>query len=101
MMTASTPETEKIREITNELKQAGLWKEEIPSWVIAYEKKVQDEQGFLEWLQFIYLPNKLQRNTTGNHSSQQLIAPQARVFLGQDLAKGKLLRLLVELDSLL
>ncbi len=100
-MTISTPEAEKIREITNELKQAGLWKEEIPSWVTAYEEKlVQDEQGFLEWLQFIYLPNKLQRHGINSYSSQQLIAPQARLFLGQDLDKGKLLRLLVELDSL-
>lgn len=90
---------QKIKEITHELKQAGLWKNQMPAWVMDYKRKmIQDEQDFLEWLQFIYLPNCMSATVM---DKKVLIVPQAMKFFGEDVKKGKLLQLLVELDSLI
>jgi uncharacterized protein YqcC (DUF446 family) len=98
-MTVTTITEQKIIEITSELKQTGLWKKQMPPWVMDYkEKMIQDEQDFLEWLQFIYLPNC---TTAAVMDKKTYIVPQAVKFFGEDVKKGKLLQLLIELDSLL
>jgi uncharacterized protein YqcC (DUF446 family) len=90
---------EKITEIRSELKAAGLWKKKIPAWVTDYEEKIiADENDFAEWLQFIYLPNCATVNVM---DKKTYIVPQAMKFFGEDVKKGKLLQLLIELDALL
>jgi uncharacterized protein YqcC (DUF446 family) len=96
-LTAAT--SEKIGEIRTELKKTGLWKNDLPGWVMEYEEKpIQTRQDFLEWLQFIYLPNCANSATT---IKKALIVPQAIKFFEKDVNKGNLLQLLIELDSLL
>ena len=101
-MTASESMNGKVREIIDELKGAGLWKNEPPAWVIDYQKRsIATQQEFLEWLQFVYLPNLLPQ--AGNHNilqAKNYVAPQAVRFFGEDVKKGKLLQLLIELDAL-
>lgn len=90
--------TEKILEVAAELKAQGLWKSQPPAWVMDYEAKmITTEQDFLEWLQFIYLPNYPQQKNTND---KKMIVPQAVKFFSDDMRKGKLLQLLIELDSL-
>lgn len=97
-MLLKDPVPQKIIEVTAELKRAGLWKKQSPGWITDYEEKIiADEQDFLEWLQFIYLPNCLQGKI---ETERKLIAPQAIKYFGNDVRKGKLLQLLIELDSL-
>ncbi len=93
---------EKIKEIISEMKQLGLWKNMAPDWVTDYEKKsITSEQDFSEWLQFVFLPNCLQEvKNNSAHLSKNYIVPQAKRFFSDDVKKGKLLQLLVELDGL-
>jgi hypothetical protein len=49
-------------------------------------------------LQFIYLPNY---RTASSQDNKRLIVPQAVRFFGEDVKKGKLLQLLIELDAIL
>jgi uncharacterized protein YqcC (DUF446 family) len=97
-MIATLSAEKKVNEITDELKLAGLWKKNMPQWVTNYEDKmIASSQDFLEWLQFIYLPNFTKLAAI----EKKYIVPQAVKFFGEDVKKGRLLQLLVELDSLL
>jgi uncharacterized protein YqcC (DUF446 family) len=100
-MNPADPVTDKIHEVTEEMKRTGLWKKQVPSWVSGYdESNIVTESDFSEWLQFVYLPNLLAgagNRTVEKHS----IVPQAVKFFGEDMKKGIFLRLLIELDSLL
>ena len=88
----------KAEEIIAELKKNGLWKKAEPLWVKDYEANIKlAHNDFAEWLQFVYLPNRL-RNKAGTTSS---IVPQAMKYFGDDVRKGKLLELLIELDALI
>ena len=102
LMTAGETMNGKVREIIDELKGAGLWKNEPPAWVIDFQKRsIATQQEFLEWLQFVYLPNLLPQ--AGNHNilrAKNYVAPQAVRFFSEDIKKGRLLQLLVELDAL-
>lgn len=90
---------EKIKEIKAGLRAAGLWKKQIPAWVTDYEEKIiSNENDFAEWLQFIYLPNCTAATIM---NGKKFIVPQAVKFFGEDVKKGKLLQLLIELDALL
>ena len=93
---------EKIKEVKEEMRKASVWKDEIPAWVRHFEKRtISTGEDFSEWLQFIYLPNrKLQASGKKDNNEKNYIAPQAIKFFGEDVKKGKLLRLLIELDSL-
>ena len=87
----------KIDEIIAELKKNGLWKKSEPLWVNDYEANTKIvHNDFAEWLQFVYLPNCLQNKG----SSISSIVPQAIKYFGDDVRKGKLLQLLIELDAL-
>jgi uncharacterized protein YqcC (DUF446 family) len=97
-MMAAELVSEKINEIIAELKQLQLWRKQAPEWVTDFShKEIISEEDFTGWLQFVFLPNLHQneRIVAGNY-----LAPQAMRFFGGDLGKGRLLRLLVELDSL-
>jgi uncharacterized protein YqcC (DUF446 family) len=94
--------TEKITEVKNEMKRVGLWATTTPAWVLQYGKRnITTGEGFSEWLQFIYLPNRKTEMTWKKEEyTRDYIAPQATKFFGGDINKGKLLQLLIELDSL-
>ena len=62
----------KTAELEEELRSMGLWHKNIPDWIKA-------------------IP----------HSEKKLIMPIAIQYFGDDVKKGKLLQLLIELDSLL
>jgi uncharacterized protein YqcC (DUF446 family) len=95
--------TNKVTAIKNEMKITGLWKKQLPVWVNEYNDQIiTTEQDFAEWLQFIYLPNIIQpENRHSKITTQNYIVPQAMRFFGADIQKGKLLQLLIELDSLI
>jgi len=92
----------KINEVRAEMKRTGLWKMEIPAWVKEFEKRtITNREDFSEWLQFVYLPNRIQEAESRQPVMEKIyIVPQAVKFFGSDIKKGKLLQLLIELDSL-
>lgn len=101
-MTTTGAAEQKIDEIKTALKKAGLWKKQAPSWVTDYQEKlITTEQDFSDWLQFVYLPNMLNRESRNSKDPERYIVPQAMKFFSEDVQKGKLLQLLVELDALL
>ncbi len=93
---------QKIDNVWEEMKLTGVWKKHLPEWVNEYEKRnIETEHDFSEWLQFVYLPNLFQQAGTSSMISQRRnVVPQAIKFFGEDVKKGKLLQLLIELDSL-
>ena len=93
---------EKVQEVKSEMEQMGLWKKHPPLWVHEYqERSIATENDFSEWLQFVYLPNLVQQSG-GSYSrgEKKQIVLQAMDFFGQDVTKGRLLQLLIELDAL-
>jgi uncharacterized protein YqcC (DUF446 family) len=88
----------KLIEIREEMKRLGIWKERPPVWVNDFVKRVEiNGDDFLDWLQFVYLPNCRQ---VKRKPGESMIAPQAVRFFRNDTDKGRLLQLLIELDSL-
>ena len=94
---------DKIKQIREELKQNGLLKKYMPEWVMDYDKHdINNHQDFAVWLQFVYLPNILEESEDPRTSfPKSYVALQANKFFSKDVGKGKLLQLLIELDSLL
>lgn len=101
-MTEAMILSEKISEVKEEMKRTGIWKKDTPAWVKNFEKRsISTGINFCEWLQFVYLPNrKIENCFTNPDNEQDYIAPQAIRFFGKDVMRGKLLQLLIELDSL-
>ena len=101
-MERAAPIIDKINELKTELRKNGLWKKEDPDWVNEYDKRsIITHEDFSEWLQFVYLPNLLPSDDATNfRAEKRLIVPQAVKFFGEDVKKGKLLHLLIELDAL-
>jgi uncharacterized protein YqcC (DUF446 family) len=98
-MELTNPMNQKINEIIAELRNLGLWKKQAPGWVTDFShKEIISEEDFAGWLQFVWLPNLQQHNRM--IASENYVAPQAMRFFGEDVKKGKLLQLLVELDSI-
>jgi uncharacterized protein YqcC (DUF446 family) len=94
--------TDKVAELKTEMKLVGLWKKQVPYWVNEFtQSNIKTEQDFAEWLQFVYLPNMMQVENRSSMGAEKYIVPQAVQFFGEDVQKGKLLQLLIELDSLL
>jgi uncharacterized protein YqcC (DUF446 family) len=94
--------TDKVSELKTEMKKIGLWKKQVPYWVNEFpQNNIKTEQDFAEWLQFVYLPNMMQLENRSSMGAEKYIVPQAIQFFGDDVQKGKLLQLLIELDGLL
>ncbi|MBL0152433.1 MAG: YqcC family protein [Chitinophagaceae bacterium] len=101
-MVASPLVLEKVKGIIHELNRLHLWKKQMPQWVTDFSSvKIMNEEDFSDWLQFVYLPNLMQLENRSNITGDTLIVPQAMKFFGNDVRKGKLLQLLIELDALL
>ncbi|MEO6254471.1 MAG: YqcC family protein [Ferruginibacter sp.] len=101
-MTDSVFITEKINQVKEEMKLSSLWKNETPAWVKEFEKRnINTGEDFIEWLQFVYLPNRVQEAETRQPGYEKnYIVPQVMNFFGSDIKKGRLLQLLIELDAL-
>ena len=93
---------EKINEVKEEMRRTSLWKNETPPWVKEFEKRtITTGEDFIEWLQFVYLPNRMQEAENNQLVCEKnYIVPQALKIFSSDIKKGKLLQLLIELDSL-
>lgn len=84
------------------MKLLGLWKKEAPDWVTDYDKRsIRSEEDFSRWLQFVFLPNCLITYNKNPLKNRKYIVPQAKKYFSGDIQKGKLLQLLIELDSLI
>ena len=94
---------EKVSEILEEMKREGYWKKQLPVWVCEYnQRSLNSGNDFTEWLQFVYLPNLVQQSNQGMvREPNEFIVPQAMTFFGNNIKKGKLLQLLIELDACL
>ncbi len=92
----------KTKELEEELKVAGLWQKNTPAWVHWYSETTKIvENDFAQWLQFVFIPNHLNKNKTMPTGEKNLIVLHAIKHFGDDVQKGKLLQILIEIDALL
>jgi uncharacterized protein YqcC (DUF446 family) len=92
----------KTAELEQELKRTGLWQKDTPGWVHWYsEDSSIPQNNFAQWLQFVFIPNHLNKNKTIPAAERNLIVLHAIKYFGDDVKKGKLLQLLIEIDALL
>lgn len=92
----------KTLELEIELKSAGLWQKSMPAWVHWYDDSNRSSStDFAQWLQFVFIPNHLQKSNVISVAEKNMIVPHAIKFFGDDVKKGKLLQILIEIDSLL
>ncbi len=93
---------EKITELEKELQQTGLWQKAMPQWVQSFEENgLNNAADFAQWLQFVFIPNHLEGRHYAGAYDKKFIVPAAIKFFGNDLQKGKLMQLLIEIDSLI
>jgi len=94
---------DKIMELETEMKITGLWQKETPAWVNHFEEKILTQgKDFAQWLQFVFIPNHAQKiQSLSVINDKKMIVPPAIKFFGNDVHKGKLLQILIEIDSLL
>lgn len=91
---------QKVEDLITELKLHSLWKAQTPSWVHHYAERCEvSEVDFFEWLQFVYIPNKLNPDAR-EVTPRVLVMPQARPFVTQSKEYAPIIRLMVELDGL-
>lgn len=94
--------TTKTMELEEELKATGLWQTTTPAWVHWYDDNSSiAKTDFAQWLQFVFIPNHLHKNKMMPAAEKKLIVPHAVKYFGDDVRKGKLLQILIEIDSLL
>ena len=94
--------TGKTIELEEELKATGLWQNSTPAWVHWYDDSNSiGKNDFAQWLQFVFIPNHLHKNKMIPASEKKLLVPHAIKYFGDDVKKGKLLRILIEIDALL
>ena len=91
----------KTKELEEELKHTGLWQKNSPAWVHGFEDNSIAKTDFIQWLQFVFIPNHPHNNKMMPAAEKKLLVPQAIKHFGDDVRKGKLLQILIELDSLL
>ena len=101
-MRTTNDTTDKLIRIQDELQKLKLWNAETPNWVSQFpEKDLITQTDFIHWLQFIFLPNKMNEIKKGAISLVNTnIALQANKFLGSHEKYQRLINLLIELDSL-
>lgn len=92
----------KTAELEYELKLTGLWQKNAPAWVHWYDdSSSMVKTDFAQWLQFVFIPNHLHKNKMMNATAKKLMVPYAIKYFGDDVNKGKLLQILIEIDALL
>ena len=102
MTEQSNPVIAKTHELEEELKRNGLWQNTTPAWVSAFDENSEIVvTDFAQWLQYIFIPNHLHPITTSTRNERKLIGPPALKYFGDSATQGKLLQLIIEIDSLL
>jgi uncharacterized protein YqcC (DUF446 family) len=92
---------QKVEQLATALKERGLWKKAEPVWVHEYKENAEiPEVNFLEWLQFVYLPNLLLNQDHSFATKEKFITLQAKKFASEKMIDEKIVQLLVELDAL-
>lgn len=93
----------KVEEISKVMQSEGLWKASRPGWVDIYNVSNELSVDFFDWIQFVYLPNKLLISTGTDRPGRQhpFIMLQARKHAADEKLSARLRQLLVELDALL
>lgn len=92
---------QKVEELAAALKEHGLWKKAEPVWVNEYKKNTGiPEVDFFEWLQFVYLPNRMLNPTSPVLTKGNYITLQAKKFARDKMMDKRIVQLLVELDAL-
>ena len=91
---------QKVHELSQAMKAEGLWKRDEPEWVKNYRSCEAMTTDFFEWLQFVYLPNKLVSPMGTLPAQDSLLMLQAKKFAADKLTSNAIIRLIVELDSL-
>ncbi len=90
-----------ILELKGEMERTGLWLQTTPNWVNDFDEDHFFQTDFAQWLQFVFVPNQLQKNRQDVRKPHSLLVPRALKYFGNDLQKGKLLQILIEIDGLL
>lgn len=94
-MISSTNELkDQIDRIKQAMMQAGVWSTEIPSWLDQYQ--LDQIPDIWQWLQYIYLPMRL----NGQWFKPHYIAPVIGPYLNTTPELQRILQLVIELDSL-
>ena len=94
--------TTKTMELEEELKATGIWQTNMPAWVHWYDDNNSiGKTDFAQWLQFVFIPNHLHKNKMIPAAEKNLLVPHAIKYFGNDVKKGKLLQILIEIDALL
>lgn len=92
----------KTSELEEELKTTGLWQINTPAWVHWFDDGNSfGKTDFAQWLQFVFIPNHLHKNKIIPAAEKKLLVPHAIKYFGDDVRKGKLLQILIEIDSLI
>lgn len=90
-----------ILELKREMERTGLWLHTAPGWVSNFEEDHLLQTNFAQWLQFVFVPNQLQKDRSLVKKSHSLLVPRALKYFGTELQEGKLLQILIEIDGLL
>lgn len=91
----------KVEQLMEEMKREGLWKRIEPDWIKQYQAgQPTREVDFMEWLQFVYLPNRSLNKIHYLQNQSSFIMLQARKYAGEKLMNEKIIQLLIELDGL-
>lgn len=88
------PLAHQIHLIETAMKEAGVWSSEIPAWIQDYS--IADIPDIWQWLQYIYLPMRLNGSLTKPH----YIAPILGPYMSTEPRLKQILQLVVELDSI-
>jgi|SRR5690606_1535817 len=91
----------KLEELKQELKIQGLWKKGAPGWVQEFRQEDWQKAEFFDWLQFVYLPNRLLYNPDFSiNEHENFIKLQVKKHAGETLMDKKILSLLIEIDAI-
>lgn len=91
----------KVKEIVEELKKQALWKKQTPDWISTFPvEKLDVTIDFFTWLQFVFLPNCLLAENREVNKQHSFVLKAKKLF-SSDRNKENLLRLFIELDSLI
>jgi len=83
-----------IRLIQEAMKEAGVWSNQAPIWIHHYS--TEEIPNIWEWLQYIYLPMRLNGTVTKPHYVAPILSP----YMKSDPQLNNILQLVIELDSI-
>ena len=85
---------EQIESIREAMKKAGVWADEAPAWVQRYTHGTIP--NIWEWLQFIYLPMRMNSVKHQPHYLAPILSP----YMDTGAEYKQILQLVIELDSI-